>query len=518
MSSSRNDDSSVRPFASDGSRTGCGDPGPRPATGRNAPRLFQWLNHGVFGTLRFRLAAWNAAAVVLIAAGTLLAVRWGFRRALLADMDAILREDRVEVELALSQAYPNYASAYEELDRKAIGHVQHGWFVQVFDPSGKALFSSKNTPTADWASEVPSPNALIEDAGHRRLEARLDRGGLPPLGVRLGCTTRMIDDGVAAVTRTTLLAGIALLAVAPLCGYWLAGRATRPLADIIAATSAMHPSNLNERLPLRGTEDELDRLSRTINGLLDRLADFVVQKRTFIANAAHELRSPLAAVQATAEVALAGVRTSSEFRDTLEEIHEECRELSLLVHQLLFLAESDAGTLELGDDVVGLDAIVGKSIDMFRGIAEAKRVELVAARLSPIAVRGSKTHLRQVVNNLLDNAVKFAPEGGRVSVELVEEAGAAMLRIADDGPGVPVLDLPYIFDRFYQADKARDREPTRRGSGLGLSICKSIVTAYGGTISVHSAQGKGSVFTVSLPVAKTEAKLRGEEIGAGAAR
>jgi len=291
------------------------------------------------------------------------------------------------------------------------------------------------------------------------------------------------------------------LLLAPLGGYALAGRATRPIAKLISTAASLQPSKLDERLPIRGTGDELDQLSATINGMLDRIASYIERNRDFVANAAHELRSPLAAIRSTVEVALNRQRTPEEYATLLGDVVEECSRLAGLVSQLLLLAEGDAGRLSAGNQSVRLDKIVLESLDMFEGVAEAAGISIRGGDLPVVTVPGDEAHLRQVVRNLIDNAIKFTPSGQvQVSLGIAADRRRAWLRVRDSGIGIAADDLPRIFERFYRADKARTRESRPGGHGLGLAICQSIVTALGGEITVASQVGRGSTFTVWLPV------------------
>jgi signal transduction histidine kinase len=323
----------------------------------------------------------------------------------------------------------------------------------------------------------------------------------PRMRVRVGVRLDQFNADLAKVTRIIVLAGAAILLIAPLSGYWLAGRATRPLAEMFQTAAGLHPDNMMERLPVRQTGDELDRLSVTINGLLDRLADYLHRKRDFIANAAHELRSPLAAIQTSVDVALNSERSITEYQDLLGDVRSECGDLVALVNQLLFLAESDAGNLEPGGETVRLDRIVSQSIEMFRGHAEQRGIDLRFTHLAEVAVVGSASHFRQIVNNLIDNALKFTQAGGATFVDLriAPSSGEVVLEVADTGAGIAPADLPRVFDRFYRADKSRRRDEAVSSNGLGLSICQSIVHAYRGSILVDSTQGKGASFRVVLP-------------------
>src|SRR5581483_11330975 len=448
------------------------------------------------GTLRFRLTFWNTVGLLLLGAATLVGLRAGLGLTLSRELNR----------LTVEHAAPTPAALAEFLDRKAQSHSDRDWFGAVLGPGGAVIAASDSTPNLPWPAAPPA--GPFDLAGYRVMQEAVARPGAAPLTIRVGSSLRFVTEDVDTLTRVLVLAGGAILLVAPPVGYWLAGRATAPLQAIIATAERLRPDALAERLPLRGTGDELDRLSGTINGFLDRLADHLARQREFIANAAHELRSPLAALRAGAEVALQRDRSPAEYQDLLAELVGEADALSRLVNQLLLLAEGDADRLKPGAGVVPLTDQAAKAVDMFRGVAEQRGVTLALARAEPVAVRGDAAHVRQVIHNLVDNAIKFTPPGGRVDVAVGPAAdGRAELRVADTGIGIAPADLPHVFDRFFRADRSRPRDGAARGTGLGLSICQAVVAAYGGRIAVDSAPGRGTTVTVDLPRAESDPGL-----------
>jgi heavy metal sensor kinase len=451
-----------------------------------------------FATLRFRLTFWNTLVLWLLGAATLIGLREGLRYTLSNELNRLLDEDAREVGLVLEQFHPDAAAVDGALERKARGHADRDWFAQVLTPSGRLLYESPGVPALDWpASPEPRP---FNRGDYRVLQRPLDLPGVPPLVVRVGSGLRYVTEDVDTLTRILATAGGVILLVAPLTGFWLAGRATRPLRTIIATTERLRPNALAERLPLRGTGDELDRLSVTVNGFLDRLADHLRRQRDFVANAAHELRSPLTALRTSIEVALQRERAPAEYQELLADLAEEAAALSGLINQMLLLAEGDAERLKPGRGVVPLDALAARAVDMFQGVAEQRGVGLALAGAAPVAVRGDAAHVRQVIHNLLDNAIKFTPAGGKVEVAVGPGAAdRAVLTVRDTGIGIAPADLPHVFDRFFRADRARSRDGESRGTGLGLSICQTVVTAYGGRLAVASAPGRGTTVTVDLP-------------------
>jgi signal transduction histidine kinase len=254
-------------------------------------------------------------------------------------------------------------------------------------------------------------------------------------------------------------------------------------------------------LKVRGTGDELDQLSETFNRLLDRIGNYLQERRDFLANSAHELRTPLAAIRSSIEVALTGGRTTEEYKELLTEIIEESASLELLVNQLLLLAETETERLKVDKQQVPFNELVEKAMDMFGGVAEFREIRLVCPALPVVLTHGNQQHLRQVIYNLLDNALKFTPAGGRVNVELRfnDCDNTIVFAVRDTGPGIPADELPHVFDRFFQGHRPRIGTAEKRGTGLGLSICHAIVLAHGGTIEVDSKVGHGTCFTVRLP-------------------
>jgi len=442
--------------------------------------------------------------VLLTVVGTLIGVREGLRFTIRHEIDDLLREDASEVQLAVRELYPDMDAIEAEMQRKATGHEQRGMFVELLEGTDKVLWSSPTTPTEQaFRTSLVDGNILIGEQRYRVVEKTLDleRRGVPIFTIRVGSSMAGPDRDIANLTQTMTAVGLLIMLIAPLGGFWLAGRATRPLAQIIRTAERLRPRRMSERLPIRGAGDELDQLSSTINRFLDLIADYLDRNREFVANAAHELRSPLAAIQSSVEVALNSDRTIDAYQELLSEIVNECSSLGALVNQLLLLAETDAESYQLADTVIGIDRLSQHSVDMFRGAAEERGVELRFGRIEPVFVRGDARRLQQVVNNLIDNAVKFTPPGGNVVVDLYNdrERQLGVLRVQDTGIGIAAEDMPHILERFYRGDKSRRREHQPGGTGLGLSICQSIVQMHGGHLEIQSEMGRGATAIVTFP-------------------
>jgi two-component system, OmpR family, heavy metal sensor histidine kinase CusS len=467
-------------------------------------------------TLRVRLMVWNAGLIVVTALACFLGVREGLRQTLLSQMDHVLTADVKEISLDVAERHataddirsaaatkkpPHAAQLLDDLNRKESVHEYNGWFVEIRDQRGSRLWASDLTPSGMLSSNQAIHNMTpVSQNGFRTIEVRKPNSPGGALRIRVGAPMEVIDRDIASIDSVAMRGVALLLVAAPLAGYWLAGRAIRPLAAIIRTTGLLRPNRMDERLPNRQTDDELDQLSQTVNQFLDRIAVYLSQSNDLLANSAHELRTPLAAIRSTVEVALGGSRTPQEYEELLTEVIDECGSLERLVNQLLLLAETDTERLRTRSEPLDLSFLVERCAEMFSAAAEARHVTLRMAILPGIEVVGFANHLRQVVNNLLDNALKFTPPGGTISVEVVRESDtAAILRVRDTGCGIPAADLPRIFERFFRGDKSRQRLQETTGTGLGLSICQAIVAAHGGQILVDSREGMGTTMTVRLP-------------------
>jgi heavy metal sensor kinase len=452
--------------------------------------------------LRFRLTLWNTTVVLIIVLVNLVAIRAGLELTLSQMVDEFIVEELYAAASDLNRLGEQPDRLHAQFNRQATSHPRRRLFVQLLDQRGTLVWSSEQSPPSNVLPPDARTFGVPTTVGDHRIICReMPRPGQETLTLRVGCSLARARLDMRRFTRMLVGAAILLLLIAPVGGYLLAGRATRPLSHIINTTARLEPTHLEERLPIRGTLDELDRLSQTINNFLDRIATYLRQNREFTANAAHELRSPLTAFQSSLEITLNSDRSIEEYKDVLSVLLEECNHMRVLVNQLLLLAEGDAGRLRLHSQALRLDQIVANSLEMFQVVAEANEVELAVRRLEPVLIHGDGNRLWQVVNNLIDNALKFTPAHGRVSLDfwLDGPRRQCVLEVADSGTGIAPHDLPRIFERFYQGDKARQREHPSRGLGLGLSICQAIVAAHGGVIEVASTLGAGTTFTVRLP-------------------
>jgi heavy metal sensor kinase len=290
--------------------------------------------------------------------------------------------------------------------------------------------------------------------------------------------------------------GPVVLIVSLAGGWMLVSRALRPMGAIARTAEQIQATDLSRRIDIRGS-DELARLGKTLNDMLARLHESFDRQTRFTADASHELRTPLSVIAGNVELALKRPRPAEEYQDLLRDIGEAAERMTSTVEGLLTLARADAKSLPMRRDPVSLTVVADEVVRLCRPLAEKKGVTLSVESEGDVAVTADGERMRELVSNLVTNAIRYNRPQGKVTIRLRRRGGRAEVAVDDTGIGIPAEDLPHIFERFYRVDKARSRE--EGGSGLGLAIVKWIVDAHAGTISVTSEPGSGSRFVISLP-------------------
>jgi two-component system OmpR family sensor kinase len=306
-----------------------------------------------------------------------------------------------------------------------------------------------------------------------------------------------IDASLAAIRRAMFLALPLILVIAGASGYWFATRSLAPLDAMAVQARHITDSNLNTRLEIGNAAGELTALAQSFNELLGRLDQSFDDMRRFVADASHELRTPLAVIRGEADVALANERTAAEYKEALAIILDESRRLSRLVDDLLNLARADAGRVRLQAQEFYWNDLLAECCRSVQSIAAERRVELECRNAADTSFIGDEELLRRMTLNLLDNAIRYTPAGGKVVAELEAEATGVRLRISDTGIGIHPDAAEHVFERFFRADTARSRGSG--GFGLGLAIVKWIAESHRGVVVLASRPGAGSTFTVTLP-------------------
>jgi heavy metal sensor kinase len=454
--------------------------------------------------LRARLTLWTTLVLAVSLAAGFAWVHHGLCAVMEAKNDAFLDRKGAELAAVIRDDRSGGREAMEaEIRREVVAYIGEGLVVVVRRPGADLIAppSERGRRLADRMASIsvgtPAQTIKLPGTGERHRIRRLSLS--PPwesgCSLDLAMSLTETETTLAQFDRRVAVGGLAFLGLALLGGLLFSRQALRPVAQSIRTAKRLDPSKLSERLPGTGAGDELDELAATINDLLDRLAAYHAQIIRFTADASHELRSPLGAMRAAVEIALGQPREPGEYREVLWSLGEQCERLTALVNSLLLLARADAGEVVVLRKPVDLASLASEVAEMYGPLAEEHGVELRWVCRRPIPVLGDPSRLRQLLTNLVDNAVKFSEPGGSVTLGLELADGQARIVVADTGVGIASEHLQHIFERFYQADPAR----SSAGSGLGLSICHWIVEAHGGHLEVKTVPGSGSTFTAVLP-------------------
>ena len=459
-----------------------------------------------YRSLSFRLGVWYTlllgAIFVLVGAATF----YGLQQYLRANLRDSLSRRSMQVEQILTQAprvVSNMAIA-QEIEIRVAPEFNNR-FVRVTRLPATLIYRSG--PPADRSfnpatlSAVVLPNAMqtaIVHAQHLMIRTTPIRAASGDYLVELGVSTQSLDEGLARLLDLLALLLPVLIVCAAGGGYWLVTRALRPVDRLSQTAEQMSLQNLTLRLPVAASGDALERLAISLNNMLGRLRDSVQTSRRFLADASHELRTPLTVIKGELqELTRASQLTKSDVRERVGSVLEEVGRLEHLVSGLLVLSRLDAG--ETRSDWVNVDLaeLALSTAEHMRLMAEDRGIAIDLSELRRAVILGDHARLKQIIVNLLDNAIRFTPRGGCVSLRTAADDSGAVLEVSDTGIGIPAAALAQVFDRFFRVDAARSREGG--GAGLGLAIVKSICSAHGAEIDVRSALNNGSCFRVRFP-------------------
>jgi heavy metal sensor kinase len=289
------------------------------------------------------------------------------------------------------------------------------------------------------------------------------------------------------------------LILGAILGWFMAGRALKPVKDVALAAQRISGSNLSLRIPTREAGDELDYLILTFNRMIERLEASFQQMKQFSTDVSHELRTPITAIRGQLEVALFTAKTTEQYREAMFNALQDIDRLSQIVRALLLLSQAESGQLALQKSRLNLQEVAGDLVDQFQIPAEAAGVKLEADLPEECLVEGDRVQIERMITNLLSNALKFTPEGGTVRLRVVSTPERAEMIVEDNGRGISPEHLPHIFDRFYRVPGSGTAPNPEQGLGLGLSFVAWIVKAHRGKVEVDSEAGKGTRFTITLP-------------------
>jgi heavy metal sensor kinase len=452
-------------------------------------------------SIRWRLTLWYAGVLAAVLAAFGLTVYLTLRHQLRERIDEGLHEELADVLSEVRRAESS-ASLTGWLDRRFGGH--EGFDFQITRPDGSPFFANRRlgdrtlSPPDRVTDEPRFRNVVVEDTGRWRVVSVRAAGPDGPLTIQVARSLAGFDHETGELVTTLLVIFPLTLLVTAGAGYVLARKALGPVDRITQAADRITAEKLSRRVEVPNPDDELGALAHTLNRMIGRLERSFAEMRQFTADAAHELRTPLAVIRSEAEVALRADRTPDEYRRVIENLLDEATRLGGVADQLLFLCRQDAGLLPPVREELDAGRLVREVAENMRVVADEKGVTLSADQVTPCRVVSDGRLVRRVMYNLLDNAIKYTDPGGRVEVTSAADGGTLMVTVSDTGIGIPPEHLSHVFERFYRADPSRAGD--RPGAGLGLAICRSIVRTLGGSIALESSPGAGTTVRLTLPL------------------
>jgi len=466
-------------------------------------------------SLRFRLVLWHALwlGAVFLATGALLYFAVGRYLEQTLAQAALARANRVAALVSRLGEVP--AARYTAEITADFAPEASGRFIRVFRPDGTVLYQSgppgdDSFDPAQIGPPGPHPGVRREKlaAGTELVIVTVaaNRSGAAPAGawapLFLVETGQSLAPALRELHRLLLalaLGFVVVTGVALTGGYILVDRALRPVAEITRSAERITSRNLSERLPIPATRDEIAQLSGALNRMIARLDEAFQLNRRFLADASHELRTPLTILHSELEamVQRGDPQPHPEPDETMANLLEEVQRLSGIVENLFALSRLEAGLARTPATHFDLAKLAATTAEQMCLLAEDKQVNINCQTPAPVFLEGDRGRFKQVIVNLLDNAIKYTPAGGTVTLTVREEHHEAVCEVTDTGIGIPAGALPHLFERFFRVDGARNRESG--GAGLGLAIVKAICAAHNGRVEVESTEGAGSCFRVFLP-------------------
>ncbi len=460
--------------------------------------------------IRLRLTLWYCA--MFAAAAVLLSVSswWMLRRSLIATEYHELQERAEDVQLLLKEIGPDARLDFLRQKFDEIYQVKDdGKYLQVIDQDGNWIFRSKRMideglrPAAPV--DVPPLGTTVEfHQGTRYVRALT-------YAIKVNGRAYSVQTGIALNKSMVLLTEFgtrlllltpAVLLLAAIGGHFMSRKALEPVAAIATEARRINDRNLDIRLPISPTKDEISQLSETLNQMLERVESGVRSIRDFTANAAHELRTPLALIRTEVEVALSRPRENDEYREACEQVQVEAVRMTVLIDSMLMLARVDAGTEALRFETLDANRMVHQVAEKWKTAMRAALLDFtVATDRDALFVLADSNSLQRLLTILLDNAARYTPPGGSVTLKVSCEHGKAIFSVRDTGIGIAREHHSRVFERFYRIDRARGGGA--RGSGLGLALAKCIVEKHGTELLLESAVGKGTLFQFEISAIET---------------
>jgi len=465
-------------------------------------------------TLRQRLFLWYGCVLLMVAGLLVVAVYLVVAHKLNGDFRRFLTDEYLEAVSITSQYLDDLDRLQQAVMAEMKGARYYPTVYRLYDLDASrnlVTFSQEekwleSLPPVQTADDEPVYSAILHGHKGQKRENRdemrfltgwVDRERLPNLVLQVGLRYNRVDKRLSSLRDNLAMVFLVTAVLALAGGHLAASRGLKPLHEITGSLEQIRARNLSYRLPESETHDEIGRIVRSANSMLDRIESAFLHLRDFTADAAHELRTPLTAAKCRLDVALERQRDAGQYQQAIRDALDRLSGLGTLVDNLLLLAELDAepGRHERRD--VHLYELFADIADFFGIVAEQNEINLSVVCADQCVVSGNATLLRRLFSNLIENAIRHTPLGGEVRLETSCTDSECEVTVTDSGPGLPPGELANVFRRFYRADSARTWG--KEGAGLGLSICQKIVETHGGRISATSQQGKGTSVHVWLP-------------------
>jgi heavy metal sensor kinase len=434
---------------------------------------------------------------------------WGFKQYLIASLQQTLTRRAHQVASTILVEMPQKGENYvgTEIQARYAPELNER-IIRITDEGGRTIYESKNATVLSKPPSFDVGDATETKPLHREeMPTGGDRLEVVAIGYKLSTGVRYtVEVGTSENEVFVALNGLLLtlslgfpvfIGLTSVGAYLLLGRALRPVDQIVRSAERITFQNLSQRLPIPGTGDEVERLSLALNRMIQRLDEAFQLTTRFTADASHELRTPLTIMRGELEALLKEERLTEEQSSQLESVLEEAERLTQIIEGLLLMSRLEAGESQISKDPVDFANLVSTTVEQMLPLAEDKSVALVCEAPRDVMVEANEVRLKQVVVNLLDNAIKYTPEGGKITVRVHAEATSALLEVIDNGIGISAQALPHVFERFYRSEQIQARKA--RGTGLGLSMVLSIVEAHAGKVKAVSRENEGSVFRVEIP-------------------
>lgn len=478
------------------------------------------MKRRIFSSLRGRLTLWYALVLGLVFFVSDVLIYRAYRLSLLDTIDNTLLTAAEEAERAIVGIPP--AKMRENLRQVERSFLVNRMFIQLLqlpEKEGESIqLAAKSGVLSGNISmkelwELAAPQLAEKKRTPIYLNVNEDTPSAHPMRLilypvekesgaeyllQVGTSLKKMTHTLQKFFYILVVSGPVFLFVSVLGGFFILTRALKPVKLVVQTADKITTEDLSLRIPSKNKKDEIGRLITTLNRMISRLEHSVSQIKQFSIDASHDLKTPLTIIRGEIDITLRKNRTPEQYKKTLASVQEEARKLETVIDNLLFLSRIDVQNNRATFQTVTLDEVLLEVFEKTARLAERKHIAYVVKKVDPVTIWGNAVLLSRLVLNLLDNAIKYTPEGQRIDISLRRDGAYAQLKVQDTGIGIPDESLPFIFDRFYRVDKSRSKKTG--GSGLGLSIVKKIADIHGADIKVESKTDRGTIMSIRFPL------------------